>query len=221
MFFVELRYRSPLIIKSNKLRLVIATYISQTKSCYFSFEERNFFSRIIFRSSRWGEKLKTKNLSLTTIFAALYATLVIILGPVSYGPIQLRIADSLIPLAMIFGWPAVLGVSLGCLVGNTYYWLGTLDIILGPAANLIAASTIMLLHRRPFLACLTSSLIIGLVVGGYLWTFFPPPEIFGLSLPAWAGMVVSITLSSLVAVAGIGYILFQTLNRTAYKSRQP
>ncbi len=150
----------------------------------------------------------------------MYAALVIILGYVSYGPIQLRIADCLIPLAMIFGWPAVLGVSLGCLVGNTFYWLGTIDVILGSIANLTAAYIAILLRRRPFLACIISSLIIGLIVGGYLWTFFPPPDIFGISLPEWAGMVVSITLSSLVAIAGVGYILFQTLKRTAFKKWQ-
>jgi len=164
--------------------------------------------------------LRAKNLSLTAIFASLYAVLVIVLAPISYGPVQLRIADSLIPLAIIFGWPAALGVSLGCLVGNAYYWIGALDVTVGPVANLLAACTVMFLRRRPFLACLAGSLVIGLMVGGYLWTFFPPPEVFGLNLPEWAGMVISITLSSLIAMAGIGYTLFQTLNRTIFKSRQ-
>lgn len=163
--------------------------------------------------------MKTKDLSLIAVFASLYAVLVIVLAPVSYGPIQLRIADSLIPLAIIFGWPAALGVSLGCFVGNAYYWMGTLDVTLGPIANFLAASVIIILRRRPFIACLAGSLIIGLIVGGYLWTFFPPPEVFGLALPEWAGMVISITLSSLVAIAGIGYALFQALSKTTFKSR--
>ncbi len=162
--------------------------------------------------------MKTKTLSLTALFASLYAVLVITLSYISYGPIQLRIADSLIPLAMIFGWPAALGVTLGCLVANIYNPLGILDVALGPAANLLAAATMILLRRRPLLACVAGSLEIGLVVGGYLWTFFPPPDIFGLALPEWAAMVVSIALSSLVAIAGIGYVLYKSLSRMGLKN---
>lgn len=165
-------------------------------------------------------KVKAKTLSLTAIFASLYAVLVIALIPVSYGPIQLRIADSLLPLAMIFGWPAALGVSLGCLIGNIVAGLGILDIAFGPLANLSAATTMILLRRRPFSACLMGSLIIGLMVGGYLWTFFPPPDIFGLALPEWAGMVISITLSSLIAIAGIGYTLYKALDKTGLKNQK-
>ena len=163
--------------------------------------------------------MKATTLSLVAIFASLYATLVIVMGPVSYGPIQLRIADSLIPLAMIYGWPAALGVSLGCLVGNGINYLGTLDVALGPMANLLAAATVILLRRKPFRACLTSSLVIGLIVGGYLWTFFSPPDILGLSLPELAGSVISITLSSLIAIAGIGYTLYKALSKTTLKTK--
>lgn len=43
--------------------------------------------------------------------AALYAALMMVLAPVSFGPIQLRVADCLIPLSAILGWPVNLGVS--------------------------------------------------------------------------------------------------------------
>ncbi len=157
--------------------------------------------------------MDVRELSLSAAFAALYAASVIILAPISFGPVQLRLADSLIPLAALFGWPVVVGVTVGCLVGNAYYWLGVQDVVLGPIANLIAATLIFALRRRPLLACVIGSIPIGLIVGGYLWLFFPPPEIFGLALPAWAGMIVSITISSLVALAGIGYILLEALSR--------
>ena len=54
---------------------------------------------------------------------------------------------------------------------------------------------------------------IGLIVGSYLWVFFPAPDIFGLSMPIWTAMIMSITVSTLVAMAGIGYALLKALSR--------
>ena len=136
--------------------------------------------------------------------------LVIFFAPISYGPIQLRIADCLIPLSAIFGWPAVFGVSLGALISNAYYWLGPVDVILGPVANFVSAATIYYLRRRLFTACILGAFLIGLIVGGYLWIFFPPPD-FPITLPVWGGMIVSITLSSIVAIAFLGYFLAKAI----------
>jgi uncharacterized membrane protein len=168
-------------------------------------------------------KLKTSELSLAMIFSSLYAVLVVALSPVSYGPIQLRVADCLIPLAALFGWPVIAGVTVGCFLGNAYFWLGPQDVIFGTIANLIAATMIFIFKKRQFVACVLGSLPIGIIVGSYLWIFFPPPEIFGLQLPVWGAMVISITISTLIAIAGIGYVLLKTLNSSgvinALKSR--
>ena len=167
--------------------------------------------------------MKTSEISLAIVFSSLYAVLVIVLAPISFGPIQLRVADCLIPLAAMFGLPAIIGVSAGCFIGNAYLWLGPQDVILGTIANLIAATIIFMLRKRQFLACVLGSLPIGIIVGGYLWTFFPPPEIFGLQLPVWSAMIISITISSLIAMAGIGYALLKALSNSsitnALKSR--
>ena len=155
--------------------------------------------------------MKVREISLLAIIAALYSTLVIVLAPISFGPVQLRLADCLIPLSAILGWPAVFGVALGALISNAYYWLGPLDVVLGPVANLVAASLILLLRRRLFTACLAGSIAVGVIVGSYLWVYFPPPEFGVVSLPLWAGMVLSITISSIIAIAVIGYALLKAL----------
>jgi predicted membrane protein len=92
--------------------------------------------------------------------------------------------------------------------------MGPQDVILGTVANLVAATIIFMLRKRPFLACVVGSLPIGVIVGSYLWMFFPPPEIFGLQLPVWGAMIASITISTLIAVAGIGYAILKTLSRS-------
>jgi len=65
-------------------------------------------------------------------------------------------------------------------------------------------------------ASAAASLIIGVVVGGYLWLFFPPPSILGLQLPVWLAMMTSITLSSLVAVMVLGLGLLRLLEESEY-----
>lgn len=162
-------------------------------------------------------KFDSRDLALTAVFSALYVVINIVQmgtigNPTIYGPIQLRVADFLIALAILFGWPLVGGVTIGCFLTNAYYFIGAPDVVLGPLANLIAALLVMFLRKRRLLACIVGALPIGLIVGSYLWLFFPPPEVLG-AIPAWAGMIVSITASSLIAVAVIGYLVLSILSR--------
>jgi uncharacterized membrane protein len=165
-----------------------------------------------------GQKVKfnSRDLSLSALFAALYVVvnfvqLFSIGNPTVYGPIQLRVADFMIALAALFGWPLTAGVTVGCFVTNAYYFIGAPDVILGPIANFVAALLVMVLRKHRLLACISGALPIGFIVGSYLWLYFPPPSVFGV-LSAWAAMVVSITISSLIAVGVIGYIVLSFLS---------
>ena len=156
--------------------------------------------------------METRELTLAAVIAALYAALVIVLAPISFGPIQLRVADCLIPLAALLGMPAVVGVSLGAFIGNAYFmqFTGPIDVIFGALANLLAGWLLFRMRENLIQACIAGSVVIGVVVGGYLWIYFPPPEM-GVNLPVWAGMIVSVTLSSLIAVAVLGFLLVKAL----------
>jgi hypothetical protein len=161
--------------------------------------------------------MKTSEVTLTIVFASLYAVLVIALGYVGQGPVQLRVADCLIPLAALFGWPAIVGVTAGCFIGNSVMWLGTEDVIFGTIANLIAATIVFLLRKRQLLACTAGAFPIGIIVGGYLWLFFEfQIDVFGLQIPASVTMMVSVTISTLIVMSGIGYALLKTLNSSSF-----
>jgi len=71
---------------------------------------------------------------------------------------------------------------------------------------------VFLLWRRRLLACVIGALPIGFIVGGYLWWFFDVQKVLAF-MPAWLGMIVSITISSLIAVTVIGYSLLTILSR--------
>jgi predicted membrane protein len=85
-------------------------------------------------------------------------------------------------------------------------------VVFGPIANLIAAGVIFMFRKYHFTACVVGALPIGFIVGGYLWVFFPSPELLN-ALPVWLAMIVSITVSSLITVAVIGYLLLSVLSR--------
>ncbi|MFQ5758294.1 MAG: QueT transporter family protein [Candidatus Bathyarchaeia archaeon] len=166
-------------------------------------------------------RLDSRDVALTAVFAALYVVVNVVQmfsvgNPFVSGPVQLRVADCLIALAALLGWPVVFGVTIGCVVSNALsnmmYFLGPVDIIMGPLANFIAAGLVLLLWRRRLLACVVGALPVGFIVGGYLWWFFEVPDVLAF-MPVWLGMIVSITISSLIAIAVIGYSLLTVLSR--------
>jgi uncharacterized membrane protein len=164
-------------------------------------------------------RFDSRDLILSSVFAALYVTMnvvqsVTIGNPTIYGPIQLRLADCLIPLAALLGVPVVGGVTVGCFLSNAIYFLAPQDVVFGPIANLVAATVVFLMRRHRFLASVLGAFPIGLIVGGYLWAIpgMQAPQVLAV-LPVWVAMMVSITTSSLIVMAGVGYSLLLVISR--------
>jgi uncharacterized membrane protein len=165
-----------------------------------------------------AKKLNVKDLALTTVFAALYAALVIGLAGISFQLVQVRVADALIPLSIIFGWPAVIGVTVGCVISNIVSPLPSVlvDITFGAIANFSASLLAwrVSLHLRTkdwlhhFLGCLAAVVIVTFVVGTYL------AVITGMELWVW---YLGIGIGSLISICGIGYPLLETLKRIRLK----
>lgn len=154
----------------------------------------------------------TKKIGFIAFISSLYAVLTIIPGYLSFGPIQFRISDMLIPLSAIYGYPACIAVTIGCIVANAYYFVGWIDVIIGPIANLTSSLLIYCMRKHLLVATITSSFIIGFTVGSYLWLFFPPPNL-GIPLHPSIIIGISISISSLVTVSGLGYILVKSLSK--------
>jgi uncharacterized membrane protein len=155
--------------------------------------------------------MKSKNsidVSLTVVFAALYAVCVVVLAPISFQLFQVRVADALLPLAMLFGWPAVLGLSLGAFVANFFGGLGPVDILGGAVANFVATFAAWRVGRRrgrawAFLGIGVEIVVVTLIVGSYLS--------FLLGLPLSVGWF-GVLLGSIIAVGVLGSILFLALS---------
>ena len=78
------------------------------------------------------------------MIAAIYTALSLALAPFSYGNIQVRIAEALTLLPLIYQ-PAIWGVTLGCFLTNLigaimgFNPTGMIDAVIGTAATLLAA----------------------------------------------------------------------------------
>ncbi|MEM1589891.1 MAG: QueT transporter family protein [Candidatus Bathyarchaeia archaeon] len=151
----------------------------------------------------------SRDLTLTAVFAAFYAAGVVFLAPISFEVFQVRVADALLPLAVVFGLPAVFGTSLGCFVANFYGGLGVVDIVGGALANFVACFLAWRIGgksvSRRFAACVAETIVITLIVGSYL------PMLLGI--PLEIGLL-GVFLGSLVAINVLGFILLETFYRS-------
>jgi uncharacterized membrane protein len=154
--------------------------------------------------------LKTKSIMLTAAFAALYAVLVFIFAGISYGMVQVRIADALIPLSIVLGWPVVLGVAIGCAIANIATPLPSVatDVTLGSVANFIASLLAWRISRwksgrvGELFGCLAATLTVTLIVGTYL------AAITAMNYWIWW---IGVGIGSIISITVVGFILVTVL----------
>ena len=155
-------------------------------------------------------KINTKKLAVVAVFASLYTVGVVFLAPISFGVYQVRLADAMLPLSMIFGVPGALGFSLGCIVSNLYGGLGIIDVVGGAAANLVACTLAWYIGGRGrgfqrFLGSIVETGIVTLIVGGYLSLIFQVPVEFGL---------LGVLVGSTIAINVIGFPIEEVIRRS-------
>lgn len=104
-----------------------------------------------------------KFITTAAIIAAIYATLTIMLAPISYHAVQVRISEVLTILPAIT--PAgVPGLFIGCIVANLFTG-NIFDIIFGSLATLVAAVLTYYLRKNRWLIPLPPVLVNAVVVG--------------------------------------------------------
>lgn len=98
--------------------------------------------------------------------AAVYAALCAVLHPISYGPVQFRVAEAMTVLPFVMP-EAVPGLVIGCAIANMFGGYGVIDILLGSLATLIAASATRRAPNR-LMAAAAPVASNGVIVGAYL-----------------------------------------------------
>lgn len=141
---------------------------------------------IIMNSSK-----KVRGIVFASVIAAIYAVLTILLSFMSFGVVQYRIAEGLTVLPFITPY-AIPGLTIGCLISNIISPVGTVDMVLGTFATLIAAITTYyigktnLRHKKllaPLPAVISNAIIIGLMLK---YLYIPDMPLWLISLEvAW------------------------------------
>jgi len=167
-----------------------------------------------------GEEMEqnSRNLALTAVFAALYAVLVLALAGISFQLAQLRIADALIPLSIVFGWPVVVGVTVGGAIANVASPMPSVltDITFGSMANFVASLLAWRLGTwklkgnavSEFIGCVAATAVVTFVVGTYL-ALLTQMELWVWWLGIGVGSIISVNI--------LGYALVQILKRVHVK----
>lgn len=93
-------------------------------------------------------ELKSRDLSLVAIFAALYAALVYMFAPISFYALQFRVAGALRP-GIARKWILAIGYAIGVIVSNIFSpFAGPYELIFMPFMSFIAGLLGYLVARK-------------------------------------------------------------------------
>lgn len=153
---------------------------------------------------------KVTFLTQAAMIAALYVVLTFVFAPISFGEVQIRIAEMLTVLP-IFTPAAVPGLFVGCLIGNITGGAMMPDVIFGSIATLVgAAGTYCLRNTNRFFAVLPP------IVANVLIVPFVLRYAYGVALPI-PFLMLTVGIGEVVSCGVLGNCLITVLNR--YRTR--
>lgn len=156
-------------------------------------------------------KYSVRDLTLTAVVAALYATLTLTLPIPQYGGVQLRVAEAFTVLPFLFP-QAVPGLTLGCFIANLLGSPMVADWVFGTLATFLAAVWTSQVKSR-WLAPLPPVICNAAIVGAEIALFFPNGMAF---LPAYWLNASTVGLGELIACYVLGGLLLTALPKLPY-----
>jgi uncharacterized membrane protein len=162
-------------------------------------------------------KINTISLALIAVYAALYAALVVVLGAFSYGPVQIRIADTMLAAVPLLGLPGVLGHTFGVFVANIFSTAGLIDL-LNTVPSFVMAFVVYYVYKRTqndytvIGTCLAYSVVIGCTVGWMLSYLYELPLLITIAY---------VSVGNIIASVLIGWPVFKLLKKTGVFRRLP
>ena len=152
------------------------------------------------------KKITIKDLIINASIAAIYVVLTLLLGNLSYGPVQFRVAEILV-LLCFFDKKYIIPLTLGCFISNLMSPYGIYDIAFGTLATVLSLITISK-SKNLFVASLFPVIFNGVIVAfeiSLLSGVFTP-EVFLFDM-------FTIMIGEFICVSIIGVILFTVLKK--------
>lgn len=171
------------------------------------------------------KKISPKALARSGMIAALYTVISVALLPMSFGAVQVRVAEALTLLPVLTPL-AIPGVTLGCIITNAYgvaagaNILGAADIFIGSSATLIAALlTYALRNLRtkglPILASLPPVIVNAVIIGAEL-SFAETNSLFS---PLFFINALQVGMGQFISCTILGTALIWAIERAGLKER--
>ena len=148
---------------------------------------------------------KVTFLTHAAMIAAVYVVLCAVFAPISYGEIQVRVAEELVILPF-FTPAAIPGLFVGCIIANVMGGSIMLDVVLGSLATLIGAVGSWHLRANRFLVLLPPIAANTLIVP-YVLRYG-----YGVPLPI-PFMMLTVGIGEVIAVGLFGNVLLSALVR--------
>ena len=114
-----------------------------------------------------------KSLARGAMIAALYAAITLLLAPISYGEVQIRLAEAMTLLPVLLP-EAVPALAVGCLLANILGGCTILDIVFGTLATLLSAVCTRRLRDHIRAASAMPVLFNGVIVGAVVHFGYAP-----------------------------------------------
>ena len=159
-----------------------------------------------------------RKLARCAVVAAIYVVLCMALQPLSYGAVQVRVAEALC-LLPVFGTEYIAGVVLGCFLANL---LGStiVDVVFGTQATLLACLVTYKLGKvrikgLAIPASLPPVLFNAVIIGIEIAVLFPEP---GSSTPLWLACIsngISVGVGELISCTVLGVLLVKIIESNA------
>lgn len=148
-----------------------------------------------------------RKLTLCAVIAALYAVITIITAPLSYGLVNFRLSEALVPLCAME--PVLgIGITLGCFLANLFSTVTALDMVVGTAATALACLWTARCRKTWFLP-VPNILLNALLVGGMLaFVLYPGNLAVGFAVSA-----AQVAFGEAVVLYGLGMPLYVYLKK--------
>lgn len=156
------------------------------------------------------EKKKVLFLTHSAMIAAVYVVLTLVFQAISFGEIQVRIAEALTILP-VFTPAAIPGLFIGCLIGNIFGGGILPDIIFGSIATLIGACFTYLLRKynkylAPLPPIIANTIAVPLILR----------YAYGFNMPILF-LVMTVGIGEIISCGVLGMVLYSALTRYTHK----
>lgn len=157
---------------------------------------------------------RTLVVATAAVYAAMYVVLAVAFSPISYGVVNLRVANVLMGLVPLMGWPAIIGQVLGVFIANQPGLgdpLGPIDLINVVPSFVFAWLLWKLRKKSVFLGLTLYSIALGISVSYALSYAFNLPLV--VEIP-------QVTAGIFLATAVLGYVLYKAVHKLGVLQRR-